>query len=173
MATVTTIARTYILVREGKEIRRIRLWGERKRAAQGGRKVAQRPPSPGKQPVVAKPKTDYSKGVKKISEYKYQVDRGMLNEQLEDLSALGMQARIVPNYRNGKYQGFKLIGVRPGSLYRSIGIRSGDIVKRINGEEINSPNKAIQLFEKLRNEGNIALDIERRGQAKTLQYNIQ
>ena len=97
----------------------------------------------------------------------------MLDEQLQDLSQLGMEARIVPNYRNGKYEGFKLVGVRPNSLYRALGIRSGDIVKRINGVEINSPNKAIRLFEQFRTASSIQLDTERRGKAKAFTYNIK
>ena len=116
---------------------------------------------------------DYSKGVKKTGPYDYQIDRGMLDEQLKDLSELGRQARVVPNYRNGKYEGFKLVGVRPGSLYRSIGVRSGDVIKSINGKAIDSPNKALDLFEKLKNSSSINLEIERRGQPKQLNYSIK
>ena len=97
----------------------------------------------------------------------------MLDEQLQDLSALGSQARVVPNYRNGKYEGFKLVGVRPGSLYRAIGVRSGDVIKSVNGKPIDSPNKALDLFEKLKNSSHISLDIERRGQPKQLSYTIK
>ena len=97
----------------------------------------------------------------------------MLDEQLQDLSKLGTQARVVPNYRNGKYEGFKLVGVRPGSLYRAIGVRSGDVIKSINGNAIDSPNKALDLFDKLKNSSHIDLDIERRGQPKQFAYDIK
>ena len=118
-------------------------------------------------------KKDLSKGVKKTGPYDYQIDRGMLDEQLQDLSKLGSQARVVPNYRNGKYEGFKLVGVRPGSLYRSIGVRSGDVIKSVNGKAIDSPNKALELFEQLKASSNIQLEIERRGQPKQPNYAIQ
>ena len=111
--------------------------------------------------------------MKKTGPYDYQIDRGMLDEQLQDLSKLGSQARVVPNYRNGKYEGFKLVGVRPGSLYRSIGVRSGDVIKSVNGKAIDSPNKALELFEQLKASSNIQLEIERRGQPKQLNYAIQ
>ena len=97
----------------------------------------------------------------------------MLNEQLEDLGRLSRDARVIPHYRGGKPRGFKIVGVRPGSLYSHIGVRSGDILKSVNGEEINSPTKALQLFEKLKQTDSITLDIERRGRKSTLEYMIK
>jgi general secretion pathway protein C len=99
----------------------------------------------------------------------------MLNEQLQDLAKLGREARVIPNYDrdSGSYKGFKLIGVRPNSLYRAIGIRSGDVIMQINGEELNSPGKALELFTKLQNSSGISLDIMRRGQKQSLTYKIE
>lgn len=178
LARVLEIHRRYIIVLEGGEMKRVRLWDDDQGKPAAGRGQPPRPGSfptarPTPQPPPGGEKTDYSKGVRKVSMYKYEVDRAMLDEELQDLSELGRQARIVPNYRNGQYQGFKLIGVRPGSLYRALGIRSGDIIQRVNGTEINSPNKAIQLFEELRAKKEIALDIERRGQKRTLSYDVK
>ncbi len=174
LAKVLEIHRRYILLLEAGEHRRVRLWGEAK-------VDDKRPPPPGldrtRKPAmperVAEATTDYSKFVRKKSMYQYEIDRNMLESQLNDLTELGRQARIVPNYRNGQYQGFKLIGVRPGSLYRALGIRSGDVIQRVNGQDIDSPNKAMMLFEELRTNKQIGLDIERRGQKRTLQYDIK
>ena len=189
---ITSIQRTYITLqrRESKEL--IRLWAERKvggrrggkygaagSAARGARS-SYRPPSVGKRsssrsssnrPPTSS--TNYEKGVAKVGEWEYKIDRGMLETELSDLTRLGMQARVVPNYIGGKYQGFKLVGVRPNSLYRAIGVRSGDVIKRVNGMEIDSPNKALQLFEKLRTSRRISLDITRNGVNRTLYYKIQ
>lgn len=175
LATVLEIHRRHIVIQEGPDRRIVRLWGEKQAAAK--RPTTPSRPTPtwqrGKPPTAPSKKTDYGEGVRKVSMYEYEVDRSMLEEQLNDLSAIGMQARIVPNYRDGQYQGFKLIGVRPNSLYRALGIRSGDVVKRVNGKEINSPNKAIELFEQLRSQSAIQLDIERRGQSRSLSYRIK
>lgn len=180
LARVLEIHRRHIIILEGGKKKRVRLWDKDKEGQQPGKfEPGQRPgfptaaPTPPRPPMPGGEKKDYSQGVRKVSMYSYEVDRAMIEEELNDLSEIGRQARIVPNYRNGQYQGFKLIGVRPGSLYRALGIRSGDIIQRVNGQEINSPNKAIQLFEELRSQRNIALDIERRGQKRTLQYDMK
>ncbi len=186
-ARIVAIAPRHVVVKEGGEFRVIRLWADKvasgkgahgrpgARGARGGR-PGTRPGSHAPRPaprVSSSKRNDFSKGVKKTGAYDYEIDRRMIDEQLQDLSKLGSQARIVPNYRGGKYQGFKLVGVRPGSLYRSIGIRSGDVIKAINGRPIDSPNKAIELFDQLKNASNIQLEIERRGQMKQLNYAIK
>lgn len=112
-------------------------------------------------------------GVKKSGANSYEIDRGMLDEQLADLNALGKQARVIPHYRDGKPQGFKIVGVRPGSLYSHIGVRSGDVLQSVNGEEISSPNKALELYERLKSSDNVTVDVERRGRKVTLEYQIK
>ena len=135
-AKIVTIAPRHIIIQEGVAMTVIKLWTDKAQAAPKGRgkggakgrgakernkrdKGASKPKREESKPERPGRK-DYSKGVKKTGPYDYQIDRGMLDEQLKDLSELGRQARVVPNYRNGKYEGFKLVGV-VRSLYRSIG----------------------------------------------------
>jgi hypothetical protein len=107
------------------------------------------------------PPFDYSTGVKKLGEYKYQISKKIMGKQLADLESLGCQARVIPNYQHGKHNGFKLYGIRPLSFYRAIGIRSGDIIRSVNGTMINSPNKAVKMFFQLRNSSHVKIEIER------------
>ncbi|MGM0576672.1 MAG: type II secretion system protein GspC [Myxococcota bacterium] len=175
-AKVMAIAPRHIVVKEGAELKLVKLWSAPKDEAgpdRGRRPSARKRVQPRPKSRRTSKRSSMQKGVQKTGPYEYEIDRGMLDEQLKDLSKLGRQARVVPNYRNGRYEGFKLVGVRPGSLYRSIGIRSGDVVKSINGRDIDSPNKALQLFEQLKNSSNVKVDIERRGQKKKLSYSIE
>lgn len=112
-------------------------------------------------------------GIKKVGKDRYEIDREMLNEQLEDLGAISRQARVIPHYRDGKPQGFKIVGVRPGSLLSQLGVRSGDVLKSVGGEEIDSPNKALEMFERLKSTDNVVLEVDRRGSATTLEYQIK
>jgi general secretion pathway protein C len=114
-----------------------------------------------------------AQGVKKLGENKYEISREMLNEKLENLAELGREARVIPHYRDGKPQGFKLVGIRPGSLYSQLGLRSGDVIKGVNDEEITSPNKALELYEKLKNSSQVGVEIERRGRREQLDFTIK
>ncbi len=160
----------YIVLRQGENLSVVTLWDEAvDRAAPRG--ATQAVAAVGT--VPAEGGDVYAAGIRKKGPYDYQIDRNMLEEQLQDLTKLGMQARIVPNYEGGKYAGFRLVGIRPNSLYKALGMQSGDLLQRINGEEIDTPNKAIQLFESLRSSSQIAIDVVRRGKKVTMNYTIQ
>ena len=115
----------------------------------------------------------YSDMVNKVGDGQYEVNRSRLNEELEDMDRLLRQARAVPHRQDGQTVGFKVVGVRSNSLFRSLGIRSGDILTSVNGESLNSLNKALGLFEQLRSSDNLSLSVQRRGQDKTLEYSIR
>ncbi len=68
--------------------------------------------------------------------------------------------------------GFKLFSIQPGSLYSAIGMENGDVIQRINGYEINSPEKALELYQKLRESSHMTIELERNGQPVRKEYNI-
>lgn len=61
-------------------------------------------------------------------------------------SALYSQARIVPEWEDGKMVGVRLNQVKPGSLYDEVGIESGDVIQSLNGIEIDSPQASSRLL---------------------------
>ena len=83
------------------------------------------------------------------------------------------QARVVPYFKNGKSAGYKIKAIDKGSLYEKLGLINNDIIKEINGEEIDSPEKAFQLLKLLRNEREISLSLMRGNTSKNLTYYIE
>jgi general secretion pathway protein C len=134
---------------------------------EGGRKIASRKKKPKK-----KKDEDLGKGIKKTGDNSYEVEQSEVDKALGNLSSLATQARIVPAFEGGKPVGFKLFSIRPNSLYSKIGIQNGDVIKRINGYEINSPDKALEIYQKLKDSKNVTLDLKRRGKPMTLEYGI-
>src|SRR5204863_424793 len=82
--------------------------------------------------------------VRQLSENQYVVARSEINNALTNLSDLATKARIVPSFKNGVANGFKLFSIVPDSLYAKIGVQNGDVIRRINGYEMNSPDKALE-----------------------------
>ena len=62
----------------------------------------------------------------------------------------GAQVRIVPSFVNGAPVGFKLFSIRPGSALERAGLKNGDVITRLNGFDLTSPEKALQLYSTLR-----------------------
>jgi general secretion pathway protein C len=116
---------------------------------------------------------DLDKGVKKVSETEYQVNRELLDKVLGDTNLLARSARIVPNIVDGKPSGFKLYAIRPNSVYARIGLQNGDAVQAINGYDMSSPDKALEVYTKLRRANHLTVSVTRRGQPTTLDYSIR
>ena len=53
--------------------------------------------------------------------------------------------------------------VAEDSFYSRLGLRNGDVLQRINGLDLDSPDKALEAFTKLRDARRIELEIERGG----------
>ncbi|HEY6913022.1 MAG TPA: type II secretion system protein GspC [Myxococcales bacterium] len=114
-----------------------------------------------------------SNDVRQISENQYVIAKSTINEALTDMSKLATQARIVPSFKNGASNGFKLFSIVPDSLYAKIGIQNGDVIRKINGYEMNSPDKALEIYQKLRDANRIEIEVERRGETVRKSYSIE
>jgi general secretion pathway protein C len=122
-------------------------------------------------PVAPPPAADGS--VKQLSENQYVVAKSEINNALTNLSDLATKARIVPSFKNGVANGFKLFSIVPDSLYSKIGVQNGDVIHRINGYEMNSPDKALEIYQKLRDANRIEIELERRGDTVRKSYSIE
>lgn len=92
---------------------------------------------------------------------------------IENPSQLMTDARLQPNYVNGKQEGFLLREVRNGGIYQSLGLQNGDILLRINNYEITNPEIALQALTALKGMDRVNLDILRNGERMTLNYQIR
>ena len=54
-----------------------------------------------------------------------------------------------------------------------VGIMNGDIIQKVNGYDINSPEKALQVYSMLKNEKKISIDVVRNGRPKSFEYEIR
>jgi general secretion pathway protein C len=128
-------------------------------------------------PVVAAntnppPSPNLGGGIKAVNENSYEIEKGEIDKALGNLNDIAMQARIVPAFKDGVATGFKLFSIRPDSLYTKIGIQNGDVIRRINGYEINSPDKALEVYSKLKESSRIEIEIDRNGSPVRKTYNV-
>jgi general secretion pathway protein C len=111
--------------------------------------------------------------IRATSENEYEVPRAEIDRTLSNLNDVAMQARIVPAFKDGVAQGFKLFSIRPDSIYTKIGIQNGDVIKRINGFDLNSPEKALEVYSKLKEANRIDIEVERNGSVVRKTYNVR
>jgi general secretion pathway protein C len=73
-------------------------------------------------------------------------------------------ARVVPYYRGGQPYGFRISDVQEGAKIYQLGVRSGDIIKSVNGIPIRSPQDALNAYQELGKNTSVDLELERQGQ---------
>jgi general secretion pathway protein C len=113
------------------------------------------------------------RGIKKVGENKFEVQHSAIDALLGNMGALAKAARIIPETRDGKSIGFRLLSIKPDGPFGKIGLQNGDIISAINGMEMNSPDKALEVYTKLRTANHLSVGLERNGQKITEDYNIR
>jgi general secretion pathway protein C len=112
-------------------------------------------------------------GVREVAANHWLIERAKIDAALASLPQLLTQARLIPNFTGGKADGFRLLSMKPDSFFSEIGLQEGDVLRRINGVEVNDPQNLLKAFEQLRNEAAINVDLQRRAQSVTLAYEIR
>lgn len=112
-------------------------------------------------------------GVRKVGATSYEIDQKEFDKALSNVARLMTEARAVPEIDSGGNNiGFKIIYLKEGSLFEKIGIERMDVLTRINGYELNSPEKALQLFSKLKTANQFTIDLKRGDRSVTLDYSV-
>lgn len=101
------------------------------------------------------------------------VNRRGLDEQLGNMPQLLTEARVVPHFQDGKQSGYMIRDIVPGSLYEKIGLQNGDVIHSVNGKVVAGPEEAMALYNTLKNESSIVVEVERQGSMQQLQYDIR
>jgi general secretion pathway protein C len=109
----------------------------------------------------------------KIGEKEYLLNRRRVDQTLENPEQILTDARLLPNIQNGKQEGFKMLEVKSGGLYESLGLKNGDILLRVNDLEISNPEVAIQAMTALKGMNRVNLDIMRDGAKLSMSYDIK
>jgi general secretion pathway protein C len=127
--------------------------------------VAPHPPTCRRAPTPA---------IQQVGVYRYRIARhAFLDLQSARVPGrLTEGGRIVPAVRDGSSIGFRLYGVQAGRLFALLGLRNGDLIKRVNDLDITSPERALGAYQELRRAARVWIDLERRGAPRRLVYDI-
>ena len=112
-------------------------------------------------------------GIKKIDDNNYEIDKSLVDKVLANPMGVAKGARVVPAVKNGQPDGFKLYAIRPSSVYAKLGLANGDTLQSINGFELTSADKALEVYTKLREATSLEVEVTRRGKPVTLKYSIK
>lgn len=115
-----------------------------------------------------------AKGIVSSGGDRFQIDRKEVDTMLapENFNKILTQARCVPNFEGGRPAGYRCFQIEPGSIYELLGMKDNDVICGINGAPVNDPAAAFNMLTSLKSARNIELCINRGGQVKNMQYDI-
>jgi general secretion pathway protein C len=99
------------------------------------------------------------------------VDKALIDHYSKNLKEIYKNIGIGESKVNGKTK-FKITFVKRGSPFAKLGVKRGDIINSLNGQEINSEADAFRILKDIDNIENITLGIVRGKKEMELEYEI-
>ncbi|MBW7858940.1 MAG: hypothetical protein H3C43_11760 [Leptonema sp. (in: Bacteria)] len=121
-------------------------------------------PPPEAQSQVIGPATP---GAKRIT-----VQRSKITSLTKDPTAIS-KMKMAPVTVAGKIAGLKMAFVPPDSVFYELGARSGDIIRRLNGQKLETNDRLIEFYQGLNTMNQIQVEVERGGKILPFEIVIQ
>jgi general secretion pathway protein C len=141
------------------------------------RRQALTPEAPATEPPQPEPQENQEEApdveIEQVSENMWRINRDDLVEQVENFGQMMREARLTPHFSGGQPDGFMISNLPGDSFLGRIGLRSGDIMKGINGQKFGSLDEFFQIYQQLQTEPLLQLEIERSSRTETFTYEMR
>ena len=103
----------------------------------------------------------------------FRISRKDVNNIITKAPELLKSVKIMPHFSGLGPDGLQLSKIKQGSILQKAGVKSGDIVKSVNGMKLVTPYHIFQAYKKLKNEKEFKVNVERNNAPITLSYIIE
>ena len=114
--------------------------------------------------------------IQQIGENNFKIQKSVIEKTLGNINEVMTQARMVPNNvsdgSGNRMDGFKIFNIKPGSIFEKLGMRDGDVIRKINNAPMDSVTKGFDLLQALRYEKKFDIDILRGTQPVQMNYQV-
>jgi type II secretion system protein C len=125
------------------------------------------PPAAGGRVASVAPLAD---GIRKTGAHSYEVGRAVIDQVLEGRTRL---PRIVPQAREGRPAGLRLLDVGRDGPFAALGLHDGDLLLEVNELSLATPDSALAAYAALRNARQVALVVLRDGERIRTDYVVR
>ncbi len=94
--------------------------------------------------------------------------RSIRSAVTQNVSKLADVIRPTPYFVNGQQQGYRVYPGRNRAQFTALGLRPGDLIKDIDGQALNDPTQAMQIFQSLGSSDQVSVTVERNGQPQVI-----
>jgi len=122
---------------------------------------------------AVKPKAELKKQVIERAGDTTYIPKNLFNKYRSDIGAIRKNIGVVPYMSGGKLSGFRIRYVKKGSDFDKLGVKRGDIITAINGEQLNNFRVPLEFFNNLDSITAATLTIKRGNEIKELEYEVR
>ncbi len=162
------IERDFVTLSRGKEREKLEI------LPVGSRTRSIAPPAP---PVTASSPSAPAAGgeirVTKLGENLFALDEATVSQLTGNINQYMTNVRLIPYFEGNRSAGYRVAAVRPGSAFEQLGFRGGDVIQQVNNVELSTPDKVYTIFQNLKDEKRVTVNILRQGQKSSIMYEIR
>ena len=96
-----------------------------------------------------------------------------IQTKIRCVEAILKNAVIEPYHNNGQIEGLRITGLDRIPVARDLLLKSGDIIRAVNGHPLNSKRQAYEIFKRARTQPTMIVDLLQDGEAKTLLFDFR
>jgi len=176
-AVLSSVERDKVWLTRGKEREQLDLLpvGSKVRAPLSPPVPTQATVTPGATPAAGTPAQppDGDIRVNRLGDNRYSIDEAGVAQLTGNINQFMTQVRLIPYFEGDKSAGYRIAAIRPGTTFDRLGFQGGDVLQQVNGLDLSSPEKLYTIFQNLKDEKKVAVNILRQGQKSTLTYEIR
>ena len=175
-AILTSVERDRVWITRGGEREMLELLpvGSKARASVPPPVAGQRsaPPGPPQAAGTSSPPAGDIR-VERLADNRYSIDEAGVTQLTTNINQYMTQVRLIPFFEGNKSAGYRIAAIRPGTTFEQLGFQGGDVLQQVNGLDVSSPEKLYTIFQNLKDEKKVSVNILRQGQKNTLTYEIR
>jgi len=111
--------------------------------------------------------------VNRLADNRFSIDEAGVEQLTGNINQFMTQVRLIPFFEGNKSAGYRIAAIRPGTTFEQLGFQGGDVLQQVNGLDVSSPEKLYTIFQNLKDEKKVSVNILRQGQKNTLTYEIR
>ncbi len=101
-----------------------------------------------------------------------QITRAELNSYVKNPNKIWKNIRIQELRKNGALEGFRVNYVKKSSFFDKAGLKSGDVIKAIDGKEIKSLSDVMSYYSEIQTLDGLSITVSRADEELELEFNV-
>ena len=116
-------------------------------------------------------RTDFSR-ISQVKPNQYRIPKDLKMKAMISIPKLVQQGRVVKSIGVGGQPGYIITYLEQGSVYRTLGLKVGDFLSKLNDAPLTDDKQIMQIFSNNKNADNIRLELVRQKTKLVLSYNF-